>query len=166
MARGRGFAEADENGHAPLLSISYNYWTRRFARDPDVLGKTLYVKGVPFHIVGFAAKVSKEPKPVTRRISGFRYKAAPELNAWGNPTEFGKTYIENPRWWCLRLLGRLVPGVSEGQAAAQLQTAFQTAAYVGLGGPEPGEARPTLSLHEAKNFPGYDEQYGKAAPRC
>ena len=38
---------------------------------------------------------------------------------------------------------------------------FKPLPNVGLGGPEPGEARPTLSLHEAKNFPGYDEQYGK-----
>ena len=29
-----------------IAVISYNYWTRRFARDPDVLGKTLFVNGV------------------------------------------------------------------------------------------------------------------------
>ena len=35
---GRGFSEQDETNHAPIAVISYNYWTRRFARDPDVLG--------------------------------------------------------------------------------------------------------------------------------
>jgi hypothetical protein len=44
---------------------------------------------------------------------------------------------------------------------AQLQSAFQTAAYVGLGNPMPGEKKPILSLQDAKSFPGYDEQYGK-----
>jgi predicted permease len=38
---------------------------------------------------------------------------------------------------------------------------FKTAAYVGLGNPEPGEQRPVLSFQDAKNFPGYDDQYGK-----
>jgi predicted permease len=61
----------------------------------------------------------------------------------------------------MRMLGRLAPGVSQAQAVAQLQSTFQTAAYIGLGNPEPGEQRPVLSLEDAKNFPGYDEQYGK-----
>ena len=47
LARGRGFTAQDETDHAPMMVISYNYWTRRFSRDPDVLGKTMYVKGVP-----------------------------------------------------------------------------------------------------------------------
>jgi predicted permease len=84
-----------------------------------------------------------------------------ELNAWGNPLEDGKTYRENATWWCLRLLGRLAPGVTKEQAVAQAQSTFQTAAYIGLGNPELGEQRPVLSLKDAKNFPGYDEQYGK-----
>jgi len=161
LARGRGFAEADENGHAPVVVLSYNYWTRRFARDPDVLGKTLYLKGVPFSIVGIAANGFEGTEAGYSTDFWIPLQSRAELNAWGNPTEFGKTYIENPRWWCLRLLGRLAPGISKSQAVAQLATAFQSAAYVELGGPEPGEARPTLSLHEAKNFPGYDDQYGR-----
>ena len=35
---GRGFTDEDERNHAPIAVLSYNYWTRRFARDPDVLG--------------------------------------------------------------------------------------------------------------------------------
>ena len=85
----------------------------------------------------------------------------PELNAWGNPLEDGKTYIANPTWWCLRLIGRLAPGVTRAQALAQLQPVFQRAAYVGLGTPMAGEKPPVLSLADAKSFPGYDKQYGK-----
>ena len=51
--------------------------------------------------------------------------------------------------------------MTKAQAVAQLQPAFQTAAYVGLGTPQPGEKQPVLSLEDAKSFPGYDEQYGK-----
>ena len=51
---GRGFSEQDEANHSPIAVISYNYWTRRFARDPGVLGKTLFVNAVPVTIVGVA----------------------------------------------------------------------------------------------------------------
>lgn len=36
LARGHGFTEQDEAIHSALAVISYNYWTRRFSRSPDV----------------------------------------------------------------------------------------------------------------------------------
>src|SRR5215469_12115546 len=56
MARGRGFTEQDEKDHAPLAVISYNYWTRRFSRNPEILGTTFYVNGIGFTIVGVAGE--------------------------------------------------------------------------------------------------------------
>ena len=35
-----------------MAVISDNYWTRRFARNPDMLGSTLYVNGVGHHDCG------------------------------------------------------------------------------------------------------------------
>ena len=34
--------------------ISHGFWTRRFAQRPDAIGSTMFVKGVPFTIVGIA----------------------------------------------------------------------------------------------------------------
>ena len=65
-----------------------------------------------------------------------------------------------PTWWCLRLIGRLAPGVSKSQAIAQLQPIFQSAAYIGLGRRWQGEKPPILSFEDAKSFPGYDQMYG------
>ncbi|HTW47451.1 MAG TPA: ABC transporter permease [Acidobacteriaceae bacterium] len=161
LARGRGFSEQDETSHAPIAVISYGYWTRRFSRDPDVLGKTLYVNGIPFTIVGIAANGFEGVEEGASTDFWIPLQSSPELNAWGNPPEDGKTYIADPTWWCLRLIGRLVPGTTRTQAVAQLQSAFQAAAYVGLGHPQPGEKLPTLSLLNARGFPGYDEMYGK-----
>jgi len=158
---GRGFSQQDETDHAPVAVISYNYWTRRFARSPDAQGKTLYVNSVPFTIVGVAAEGFEGAEPGGSTDFWIPLQSRPELNAWGNPTENGKTYIANPTWWCLRLLGRLAPGVTRAQAVAQLQPVFQSAAYVGLGSPMEGEKPPVLSLADAKNFPGYDQEYGK-----
>jgi hypothetical protein len=34
--------------------LGHGFRTRRFARDPSILGATLFVKGVPFSIIGVA----------------------------------------------------------------------------------------------------------------
>jgi predicted permease len=161
LARGRGFTPQDEADHAAVAVISHYYWTRRFSRNPDAIGKTFYVNGVPLTIVGIASEGFEGAEAGRSTDFWIPLQARTELNAWGNPLEDGKIYRDNPRWWCMRLLGRLAPGISKTQAAARLQSTFQTAAYIGLGNPEPGEQRPVLSLQDAKNFPGYDEQYGK-----
>ena len=161
LARGRGFTEQDETSHAPIAVISYNYWTRRFSRGPNVLGKTLYVNGVPMTIVGIAAEGFEGADAGNSTDFWIPLQNRAELNAWGNPLADGKTYQENATWWCLHLLGRLAPSATKEQAVAQVQSAFQTAAYIGLGNPESGEQRPVLSLQDARNFPGYDAQYGK-----
>jgi predicted permease len=160
LPRGRGFNEEDETKHAPIAVISYNYWTRRFAADPDVLGKTLYVSGVAMTIVGVAAEGFEGVEGGGSTDFWIPLQNRRELNAWGNPPEDGKLYIANSTWWCLRMIGRLAPSVTRAQAVAQLQPVFQTAAYVGLGSPMEGEKPPVLSLADAKSFPGYDQQYG------
>ena len=161
LQRGRGFIEQDETDHASIAVISNDYWTRRFAQNPDVLGTTLYVNGIGFTIVGIAARGFEGLEPARSTDFWIPLQNRPALNAWGNPLEDGKVYMANPTWWCLFLIGRLNPGVTKTQAAAQLQPVFQSAAYIGLGSPEPGEKKPTLSLIDAKGFPGYADMYGK-----
>jgi predicted permease len=161
LPRGRGLTEEDETNHAPIAVISHNYWTRRFGRNPDVLGTTLYVNSIGFSIVGIAAEGFEGLESGRSTDFWIPLQSRPELNAWGNPPEDGKTYITNPTWWCMRLVGRLAPGVTKAHAVAQLQPAFKRAAYIGLGSPTPGERKPTLTLIDAKGFPGYAERYGK-----
>ncbi len=159
---GRGFSDQDETDHAPIAVLSYNYWTRRFAREPDVLGKTLFVNGVPMTIVGIAAQGFEGLEGGNSTDFWIPLQNRRELNAWGNPPQDGKLYIADSTWWCLRMIARIAPGVSRTQAVAQLQPVFQSAAYVGLGGaPMEGEKLPVLSFADAKNFDGFDEQYGK-----
>ncbi|HKF48572.1 MAG TPA: ABC transporter permease [Terracidiphilus sp.] len=161
LERGRGFTDQDEKDHAPIAVISYDYWTRRFARNPDVLGTTLYVNGIGLSIVGIGAKGFEGLEDAHSTDFWIPLQNRPELNAWGNPLENGKTYMGNPTWWCLQLIGRLSPGVTKSQAVAQLQPVYQQAAYIGLGTPPPGEQKPALSVVDAKGFPGYAEMYGR-----
>ena len=157
LARGRGFTAQDEADHTAIAVISYNYWTRRFSRDPDVLGKTIYVKGVPLTIVGVAADGFEGVEPGHSTDFWIPLQNRAELNAWGTPPgEDGKLYAQIPTWWCLRMLARLAPGVSREQAAERLQGVFRTATYIGIGSPMAGEKPPVLSFDEAKSFPGSD----------
>lgn len=161
LVRGRGFTEVDENSHAPVAVISYNFWKGRFAGDPDTIGKTLFVKGVPMTIVGIAAEGFEGVEAGASTDFWIPLQDRAELNAWGNPPEDGKTFMHNPQWWCVRMLGRLAPNTTRVQAAAELQPLFRTAAYTGLGNPLQGEKPPFLQFQDAKSFPGFDEQYGK-----
>ena len=161
LSLGRGFTEMDERTRAPIAVLSHNYWTRRFARDPNVLGQTLYVNGVGMTIVGVAADGFEGTDGSASTDFWIPLQSRSELNAWGNPPEDGKTYIANPTWWCLRLIGRVAPGMSRERALAQLQPIFRTAAYEGVGSPLKGERQPVLSFADAKSFPGYDAMYGK-----
>jgi predicted permease len=158
---GRGFTDEDERTHAPVVVLSHKYWTRRFASDPGVLGQGFVVNGVPMTIVGVAGEAFEGTEAGASTDFWIPLQSRPELNAYGNAPEDGKTYIANPKWWCLRLIARLASGTTRAAAVAQLQPIFQRAAYAGLGSPAVDEKPPALSLADAKGFRGYDENYGK-----
>lgn len=161
MARGRGFDAQDESTHAQVLVLSYDYWKRRFGRDPGVVGSTIDVKGVPFTVTGIAAAGFEGVEDPEVTDFWIPLQNRPEFNILGNSPENGKLYQANPTWWCMRLIGRLAPGVSRAQAVSRLQPIFQQAARIGLGNPQPGEHPVELSFDDAKSFPGYNGQYGK-----
>jgi len=52
---GRAFIPDDDHaGQPPAAVISYDYWQRRFAGEPSVLGKNVALKKIPFRVVGVA----------------------------------------------------------------------------------------------------------------
>lgn len=160
MARGRGFTEQDESAKSPIVVLSHQFWTRRFDRDPDIVGKTLFVKGVPLTIVGVAAEgfvgLKRGPAdtdfwvPMQDRV---------ELNAWGDSGDKGRTYFNLPKWWCLLLTARLAPGVTPTQAEAALLPMFQAKAYEPVGPPKPGTEKVYLKLAPAKGLDYYTGDY-------
>src|SRR5262249_33469681 len=80
---GRGFTLEDESTHAPIAVLSYAWWKRRFAADKEVLGKTIYVKGVPFTIVGVAPAGFGGVDPIHASMDFWvPLQNRPELNAW------------------------------------------------------------------------------------
>jgi len=57
IALGRGLLPEDDHPGAPRAAvISYAYWVRRYASDPEVLGRTILLNNEPYTIVGVAGR--------------------------------------------------------------------------------------------------------------
>lgn len=105
---GRVITPADDQPFSPSVCVlSYNFWKTRFALSPEVLGKTITLKRIPFTVVGVAPEVGREESadlvvPMVTHL---------ELSMKDNDT--------------VRMFGRLKPGISENQAAAELTLIYQ-----------------------------------------
>lgn len=54
---GRTFSTEEDRPNGPKAAVlSYGWWTRRFASDPNVIGKTILLSGDPYVVIGVVAK--------------------------------------------------------------------------------------------------------------
>jgi len=158
MEWGRGFSLDDEKNHAPIAVLSYDYWTRSYARDPNVVGQTLYVRGIPVTIVGIGAQGFKGVEPATSTDFWIPLQNRGELNAWGTPA-FYNTLYGSPKWWALCMMARLRPGVSPQQAG---QALFGTEAEVvkqTVGPYDSKQWKPLLEFVPARGIAGFNTDY-------
>ncbi len=108
--RGRAFESI--SSRTPFAFISENYWQRRFAGHPAVLGKTIRLNDAAVQIVG-----------VTPRDFIGTGVAVPDfwlplsLEPLVHPDD---NWLQDREDQCCRLFGRLAPGVSIGQAQAEI----------------------------------------------
>ena len=146
---GRGFKPEDESTHAPIAVLSYSWWRRRFGSDKETLGKRFYVKGVPVTIVGVAPPGFGGVDPIHANMDFWiPLQNRPELNAWGTPPT-DHTLYGSPEWLSLDMLGRLQPGVSTEQAAAQLTPTFQNT-LASASPVDPRDQKPLLVLSNVR----------------
>jgi predicted permease len=110
--RGRALSPSDdEPGRPPVIVLSHRSWSQHYASDPDVLERTVRVNGTSFQVVGVMPEGFRGLAPV----------AAPDF--WAPLSlldQFlpGQQGREGSRG--LHIVGRLKPGLSRGQALAQL----------------------------------------------
>jgi putative ABC transport system permease protein len=113
-ALGRVLASTDDinPGQHPVAVLSYDFWTRRFARNPDVLGRWVTLREKPLQIVGVAAKgfTGVEPGIMTE--------------VWAPTMMWDDRAISDPdtRWF--RIWGRMQAGVAQERARTVLQSVF------------------------------------------
>ena len=156
-AAGRVLAMADENQNAPVVVLSHAYWTRRFSRNPNVVGQVLDIKGIPFTIAGVAAPGFPGLEPGESTDWWIPLQRRSDLNPWGNSPNH--TLYGSPDWWCLRLLARLAPGVTPQQAIAEATPAFQAEAYARLGTPDAAHPKIKMTAVPAKGIQGLGDFY-------
>jgi len=103
---------------APVATISYGYWARRFHNDRGVIGKTILVNNVRITIVGVA------PAGFTGEIVGVYTDIwlPVAISDALNPNR--RTIDDRTISWLLAL-GRLKPGATLGQAQQQVSALLQ-----------------------------------------
>lgn len=153
--RGRIFTPEDESQHTQVAVLSYNLWSRRFARNPSVLGKVLYIKGIAFTVVGVAARDFPGVEERGSTDLWIPLQTMPELKPWGVSAQDRSALYGSPDWWFLMMIGRLAPGVTEVQALQKLQPIYQQAAYLGTSGPRSGEEPPQIFFTPARGIAGF-----------
>jgi predicted permease len=122
---GRAISDADEPGGAARVAvISYPYWTRQFARDPSVIGKSVALNGIPFTIVGVTPAEFYGVQPGTAPDIWMAFADRPNLRPWGSEPYHGSSVFTAKDWICLNIMGRLNPSQTRTQAEAALDTIF------------------------------------------
>jgi predicted permease len=116
---GRMLTAADDQtpGGHPLAVMSYSWWTRRFAADPNIIGKTLTIGGTVYSLIGvappgfFGTTVGQSPDlwiPLAMEAQIFP----------------GWTGLERNLFQSLYLIARIKSGVSLQAATANANVVF------------------------------------------
>ena len=144
-ALGRLLLLADDRapGVGPVAVLSYEYWARRFNRDPRVLGETFRMGDDRFEIIGVAPK-------------GFTGTEPGEAADIFVPATMNVEALDKPGWEWFRIWVRPKTGYSPEQILQPLQAAFLRHLQAGIvrdaqtpKGWEAAYLRQTLSLHPA-----------------
>jgi predicted permease len=110
---GRLFSLQDDQPSAtPVAVLSYAYWNAKFQADPALMGQAVQLNGNSFTIIGVAPK----------DFSGLGFRP-PDiwLTLSAQPVvESARPYSEDPREYWLNIVGREKPGISMGQAQADV----------------------------------------------
>jgi putative ABC transport system permease protein len=118
---GRGFLPEEErtqNTH-PVVVLSHSLWQRQFNGEAAIVGKTIYMNGSPFTVVGVAPATFKGLKYAFRQAFWVPLMMSAKLGAGGE--------WETTRGWAkFNALARLKPGVTMAQAEADLNRIVET----------------------------------------
>ena len=98
-------ADDDSVSAAPVVAISYELWQRRYGANPSVLGRVLTIRGQAATIVAVMPR-------------GFGFPARTEV--WATARPFRPVAETGPPDFYVYLVGRLAPGATVEQSAAEL----------------------------------------------
>jgi macrolide transport system ATP-binding/permease protein len=111
---GRPF-EAREDGVAgeAVVLLSHDFWRRRFAANPEIIGRTIVLNDRPFTVVGVAGA------GFTGVASGISVDLWMPIARWTHLIGEPERLTGEEQW--VTVIGRLAPGVTIAQAEAALR---------------------------------------------
>jgi predicted permease len=117
LARGAGFDASMDDAlrGEPVVIIGYRFWQNRLGGDPEIVGKTLTLDGLPHVVVGVAPDQFGGHLGLQGAVLFAPLEQHPGLRAANNAEH--NLRDDRAREW-LRIHGRLAPGVSVGPASA------------------------------------------------
>lgn len=119
MHLGRGFLPEEDRTDAPqpVTVLSFPYWHDHFNSDPAIVGKQVSANDISFTVVGVT------PEDFTGTGTGGGedvYFPLPVLRLLHSADSWVEDVLSRPDQCCEAALGRLAPGISPSQAAAEL----------------------------------------------
>ena len=159
MARGHGFSMADEKQHTQVAVISYDYWTRAFARNPDAIGQTLFIRGIPFTVIGVTAPGFVGVEPATHDAFWIPLQNRPDLKPRGFPATAHVSLYGGRPWSVLNLMGRLAPGQTRKSAEAAVNPMLLRIWYGTLGRTIPPKMNLGVELMPATGIGPMSDQF-------
>jgi putative ABC transport system permease protein len=112
--RGQLFGRDNEvEGRDRVLLISDSLWRRRFAADPDIVGKSMTFDGGPWQIIGVLPAYFAYPPIALKPTDIVAPYVVPARERIRNLKETGRNYN-------LRVVGRLKDGATQEQARAEM----------------------------------------------
>lgn len=118
--RGRALTAQDDaaKSQSPVAVVSYEFWLRKLAEDPGVVGQTIRLNKYPYTIVGIAAPGFFGDTVGEKQDFWIPITMQPQLMP-------GRPWLDDIQASWLRVMARLKPGVSRSQAEANLNLLFQ-----------------------------------------
>ena len=118
--RGRLFRpdESSSMGGNTVVVVSYSLWTRQFGSDPNLVGQTLTLNGIPFTVIGVTPPGFKG----TLSLAGPDRLWVPLSMREQLTNGQLRQLIDNRRFRWVNMVGRLKPGVPLRQAEAAMKT--------------------------------------------
>jgi putative ABC transport system permease protein len=117
---GRG--DPDQPQASPFVVLSHAFWTRRFNRDPTVIGRTLPFNGYPLTIVGVADERFRGMSVLAPDV----WIPAVMIPALTPGVSVNVSPAQGDFPWPLMMGARLKPGVSRAEASTEIAAIGKT----------------------------------------
>jgi predicted permease len=117
-AAGRDFRPEEDSvpGRDSVVILGYDLWKTEFSGSPDVIGNTIYLNGLAFTVIGVAPSGFTGPHPLILASLYVPIAMVHRLAGESTPNQ-----LERRSDRAMFVYGRLRPGISLGQAAAEVR---------------------------------------------